>query len=80
MHSNDHMQDLVVVAVTSQLTDDYAVTIEAVDCVDGALPKPSIVKLAKMFTIHSTLVLKKICGLRQEKLDAVLGELRQFFS
>ena len=74
------MQDLVVVAITSQLTDQHAVLVEQGDCVDGTLPKTSVVKLAKLFTIHSTLVLKTICALRDEKLEAVLGELRRFFS
>jgi mRNA interferase MazF len=77
---NGRLQDLVVIAITSQLTDDNAVTVEQDDCVDGMLPKTSVVKLAKLFTIHSTLVLKRICALRDEKLDAVLGELRRFFS
>ena len=77
---NDRMQDLVVVAITSQLTDQDAVLVEQSDCVDGTLPKTSVVKLAKLFTIHSTLVLKKICALRAEKLETVLGELRRFFS
>src|SRR2546428_10329641 len=53
---NDQMQDLVVAAITSQLAADHAITIEESDCVDGALPKTSVVKLAKVFTIHSTLV------------------------
>ena len=79
-HINDRMQDLVVVAITSQLTDQGAVLIEQGDCVDGTLPKTSVVKLAKLFTIHSTLVLKSICALRAEKLDTVLGEIRRFFS
>jgi hypothetical protein len=74
------MQDLVVVAITSQLTEQNAVTIEQGDCVDGMLPKVSVVKLAKVFTIHSTLVIKRICALRPEKLDAVLADLRRFFS
>jgi mRNA-degrading endonuclease toxin of MazEF toxin-antitoxin module len=77
---NDQMQDIVVAAITSQLGPDHAITIEEGDCLDGALPKTSVVKLAKVFTIHSTLVIKKICVLQQEKLDAVLGELRRFFS
>lgn len=77
---NDQMADLVVAAITSQLTNDHAVTIEPTDCVDGVLPKVSVVKLAKVFTIHSTLVIKKLCALREEKLADVLGEVRQFFS
>ena len=77
---NDQMQDVVVAAITSQLTDEHAVTIEESDCVDGMLPKVSVVKLAKVFTIHSTLIVKKLCALRPEKIAAILGELREFFS
>ena len=45
---NTRMQDLVVAAITSQMTDEGdAVTIEASDCVDGTLPKTSVVKLPK---------------------------------
>ena len=47
---NDQMQDLVAAAITSQLAADHAITIEESDCVDGALPKISVVKLAKVFT------------------------------
>jgi hypothetical protein len=50
------------------------------DCVEGALPKPSALKPTKLFTIHSTLVVRKVCALRREKLATVLGDLRQFFS
>ncbi len=32
-------------------------------CIDGILPKKSIVKPAKLFTMHTTLVVKKICTL-----------------
>jgi mRNA-degrading endonuclease toxin of MazEF toxin-antitoxin module len=76
---NDQRQDVVLTAITSQLSEESALIIGRDDCVDGALPKRSVVKPAKLFTIHSTLVLKKICALRREKLDAVLTEIRQFF-
>lgn len=56
------------------------VTIDEHDCVDGELPKKPFVKLGKLFTVHSPLVLKKICALRAEKLDEVLLGLRGFFS
>src|SRR5437588_7806989 len=36
---NDQIQDLVVVAITSHLTDEDAVIIEPTDCVDGVLPR-----------------------------------------
>jgi hypothetical protein len=38
------------------------------------------VKVAKIFTVHSSLVLKRLCALRPEKLEDVLRELRGFFS
>jgi mRNA interferase MazF len=74
---NSQSQDLVVAAITSH---DRTVTIEPSDCTDGSLPRTSVVKLAKVFTIHSTLVIKKICALRSEKLTAVLADIRAFFS
>lgn len=77
---NGQMQDLVVLAITSQLTAEGTVMIEPSDCVDGALPKTSVVKLAKVFTIHNSLIIKRLCALRPEKLDAVLEALRRFFS
>ena len=59
---------------------DGALAIEPGDCIDGILPKKSVVKPAKLFTMHTTLVLKKICALGPEKLSVVLTEIRQFFS
>jgi len=68
------------VAITSQTPDDKAVALGLDDFVEGTLPKESFVKVAKIFTMHSTLVLKRLCVLRREKLDDVLRELRGFFS
>jgi hypothetical protein len=67
-------------AITSQGADDGALTIDHGDCIDGILPKKSVVKPAKLFTMHTTLVLKRICALGPEKLLIVLTEIRQFFS
>lgn len=77
---NDQMQDVVLVAITSQLTDNDPLIIDESDCVEGLLPKKSALKPSKLFTMHSTLVLKKICALRADKLAAVLHDIRQFFS
>ena len=59
---------MVLIAITSQEPGDTAVTIDGRDCVDGELPKRSSVKLSKLFTVHSTLVIKKMCAVRGEKL------------
>ena len=71
---------MVLVAITSQEPDDNAVTIDGHDCVDGELPKRSFVKLSKLVTVHSTLVLKRMCAVRGEKLQEVLQGLRGFLS
>lgn len=77
---NDHGQDLVLAAITSERPDDRFIALTASDFAEGALPKESFVKVGKIFTLHSALVLKRLCALRPEKLDDVLRELRGFFS
>ena len=77
---NDGMQDVVLAAITSQVDGDGPLTIGENDCIDGVLPKTSIVKPGKLFTVHATLVLRRVCALRQAKLDVVLAEMRRFFS
>ena len=77
---NDATSDLVLAAITSQISEDTPLIIVESDCVEGTLPKTSALKPTKLFTMHSTLVLKKVCALRREKLDTVLDDLRQFFS
>jgi mRNA interferase MazF len=77
---NQQMQDVVLVGLTSNVAGDDQIVIDPTDCVDGILPRRSAVKPAKMFTIHSSLIIKKISALRPEKLDRVLGEIRTFFS
>ena len=77
---NQASEDVVLAAITSQGIRDGGLTIEPGDCIDGILPKTSVVKPAKLFTMHTTLVLKKICALGPDKLSTVLAEIRQFFS
>ena len=45
----------------------------------GILPKDSIARVAKLFTLHSSLVAKRICRLTPLKRDELLAELRAFF-
>lgn len=76
---NDHGQDLVLAAITSERPDDRFVALTENDFVEGALPKESFVKVAKIFTLHSTLILKRLCALRADRLSDVMRELRGFF-
>ena len=49
------------------------------DVMDGVLPKDSVARLAKLFTLHSSLIVKRLCRLKGEKRDELLRELRSFF-
>ena len=74
-------EDLVLAAVTSHITDDpNAVHLWRGDFAEGRLPKPSMVKATKLFTMHSSLIAKRIGALRTEKMKEVLRSLRGFFS
>lgn len=78
---NEFNQDLVLLAVTSQLSPSpYAISVLPGDCQDGALPKESMVKLTKIFTLSSALVMKKLCRLGDRRLDVVLAGLRSLYS
>src|SRR5437588_10973951 len=67
---NSSNQDLVLVAITSQIGDDpRSVLLDEADFAGGKLPKRSMVKLAKVFTIHSALIGKRICAITESKLE-----------
>ena len=78
---NTSKQDVVLIAITSQIdTNRHTVNLEEEDYVDGRLPKPSMIRIAKMFTMHSALIAKRICGISAPKLEQVLQAIREFYS
>ena len=71
----------MLAAITSHITDDPdAIPISGGDFAEGRLPKQSIVKTTKLFTIHASLIVKKICKLKRERTENVLRSMRAFFS
>ena len=78
---NRENQDLILVAITSQLAEDeYGFPLADTDFAGGRLPKKSMIKLTKIFTIHSSLVHRKLCTLKPERLAEVLHRIQEFFS
>jgi len=78
---NELNEDLILLAVTSQLsTSPHSISVLPGDCEEGVLPKESIVKLTKVFTLSSALVLKRLCRLGNPQLNAVLVGLRRLYS
>ncbi len=78
---NAATEDLVLAAITSNVKDDSdAIRLSVADFADGRLPKKSIVKTTKLFTMHSSLILRRVCALKREKTEEVLRFVREFFS
>lgn len=80
---NQTSQDAVLVAVTSQvapLVSEMELTLTRDDIAFGRIPRPSIIKLAKLFTMHQRLIVKRVARLREQKLAEVLDRLSRFFS
>jgi mRNA interferase MazF len=75
--------DLVVCAITSQLSGSVVESefvIPGGDLVACGLPKASKIKLAKLFTLHPSLVRKKIGALPAAALTPVLAKARALFN
>ena len=75
---NNLRSDLVVAAITSQIPDtlsDDEVLLSDADLRAAGLPKRSIVKLGKIFTIHQGLIRNKLGCIPQSTLDEVLKKL-----
>jgi len=78
---NELNEDLILLAVTSQLSPfPHSIPVLSADCEEGTLPKESRVRLTKVFTLSSTLVLKKICRLGDRQMNMVLDGLRTLYS
>ena len=74
--------DLVVCAITSQLNDPPSSAeflVPAQELSNWGLPKPSKVKLAKLFTLHPSLVRKRIGVVPSTTLGRVLEQVRSLF-
>ncbi|PYI98908.1 MAG: hypothetical protein DME98_02635 [Verrucomicrobia bacterium] len=78
--SNKVRPDLVVAAITSQIPPtpgDDEVLLSGNELKETGLPKPSIVKLSKIFTIHRGLIRKKIGHVSDSTRGEILEKLMQ---
>jgi mRNA interferase MazF len=78
---NEINEDLILLAITLQLNFfPHSISVMPGDCEEGVLPKESVVKLTKVFTLSSDLVLKTLCRLGDRQLNVVLAGLRSLYS
>ena len=76
--TNELRPDLVLAAITSQVpavldADEILLSTSELGAV--GLPKPSIIKLGKIFTIHQGLIRKKLGNIGEAKLEDVRQKL-----
>jgi len=74
--------DVLVVAITSQIPAKLTAgefTIPPGDLAACGLPKPSLVRLAKLAALHRQLVIKRIGSMPAPVLSQILARIRQLF-
>ncbi|NQE04998.1 hypothetical protein C5S32_03910 [ANME-1 cluster archaeon GoMg1] len=79
---NKRYRDVVLVAVTSHvppILDELDYRITETDFKTGKLYKESIVKLGKVFTIESSLIIKRICDVRGQTMDKIRDQLNKVY-
>jgi mRNA interferase MazF len=75
---NKMTEDLVVVAITSQLKDlDYSVVIESKDLNEGELKVTSAIRVDKVYTLSKDIVRRKFGQVNTEVLEGVSNKINE---
>ncbi len=78
---NSSSQDLIVCAITSNISKDHYTILLKKDCLEkGRLLDDCCVKVENIAKIDRSLVIKKIGSLKQDIFSEVLGKLNTLFS
>ena len=76
---NSETEDFIVCGITSAIKDTrYSVLIDNKSLESGFIPKPSRIKVDKIFTLKQSLTIKKIGELKKEVMENVKKELMKF--
>lgn len=77
-----HDEDLILCAITSQIppkASEWEASLKAEDMVEETLPKRSIVRVGKLFTMHRELIAGQFGTIKEYKLQEVLEKLQALF-
>ena len=78
---NKVTEDIVVVAITSQLKDlDYSVVIESKDLVEGELKIKSAIRTDKVYTLSKGIVRKKFGQVNSDVLKSVRAKINELIT
>jgi mRNA-degrading endonuclease toxin of MazEF toxin-antitoxin module len=78
-----HDEDLILCAITSRVPERlsaWEVPLAAGDMAEEELPRTSIIKVSKLFTMHKKLVAARYGTVKEQKLQNVLERLRSLFA
>jgi mRNA interferase MazF len=81
--SNDHynrtMQDIVVMAITSNPAQrDYATLLQRRDMEEGTLPRASFIRIDKIYTLSQAIVVKPYGRIKSTAFAGVMKRLYDF--
>jgi len=79
MFHNAASRDMIVVAITSNLRQS-GITIEAKDLLTGKLPKTSLIRCDKIYTIEQRIVIKRFGVVSEEVRNAVTKEINKLIT
>ena len=76
---NSLSKDIIVIAITSNLTQE-GIEISNNDLINGSLPKKSIVKIDKVYTLESSIVVKRIGKINNVVLLSIYNEFSKLIT
>jgi len=76
---NDVSRDMIVAAITSNLQQG-GITIETKDLLSGNLPKTSLIRCDKIYTIEQSIVIKRFGIVSEDILNTVAKEINRLIT
>jgi len=76
---NDKNSDVIVVAITSNLQQD-GIIIETKDLLAGELPKKSLIRYDKIYTLEQRIVIKQLGIVSESVLKNVINNLNMLIT
>ena len=72
---NQFSEDIITCGITSNLKNaNYSVLINNEDLKEGLIPRPSRIKLDKLFTVKKEIIIKKVARVNNQTLKKVKKE------
>ena len=69
---NNRSEDVITCGITSNPKDnEYSMIINNENLIEGQIPKPSRIKIDKLFTLEKGIIVRKIARVKNNMLDKV---------